>query len=258
MRSDQLKRMAINVMIGSLIGAAGIAVVAILVGEFNDVLGRALFTLGIVTLHALVCLAFLDRRGKLSDPDELQVFTNTIFILIVLSFITAVFGIWELLPGEVIAKLYGTYFIVAFATLHSEMLHKTTGLDSTINRLVFFNYASMAVVVGLLLPLIWLASAGDFPDFYFRLLAAVAIIDATLTILAVILHRLYLQKHPRTESQLFISQVNVVDANGNVVPQQHVEIRKKGMHPLLIILIIFLGLQFLAPIVFLLGSFFVR
>jgi hypothetical protein len=248
--------MAINIMVGSLVGAAAIAVVAVLVGQFNDVLGKALFTLGIVTLHALVSLAFIERRSKVSDLDDLKVFTNTIFVLIVLSFITAVFGVWQLLPAETVARLYGTYFVVAFATLHGEMLHKTTGVEAKINNAVYANYVTMGIVVILVLPLIWLADAGDFPDFYYRLLAAMAIIDATLTVLAVIWHKLYLQKHPKAPSQLFIiqPQTSAVDANGNPVPQA-VEVRKKGMNPLLVILIIFLALQFVAPIVFFLGSF---
>ena len=256
MQLAQLKKLAINTMIGSLIGAAAIAVIAVLVGEFNDILGKALFTLLIVTLHALVCLGFLDSKAKTSNADDLTFFTNTIFVLIVFSFVTAVFGIWDLIPESLIARLYGTYFIVAFAALHGEMLHKTTGLDTKINNIVYGNYIFMGLVIVLLLPLVW-ASGADFPDFYYRLLAATAIVDATLTILAVILHKLYLQKHPELRSPLYTQVVYTVDANGNQVPQT-VEVPKKRVHPLLIILGLFLLLQFIVPIVFLISRFFWR
>ncbi|HEY5442200.1 MAG TPA: hypothetical protein VIJ68_01540 [Candidatus Saccharimonadales bacterium] len=257
MQSAQLKKLAINTMVGSLIIAAVIAVIAVLVGEFNDIFSKALFTLLIVTLHALVCLGFLDSRGKTADTNDLKVFTDTIFVLIVFSFVTAVFGIWGLFPVPLVSRLYGTYFITAFAILHGEMLHKTTGLDKKINNIVYGNYVSMGLVVILLLPILWAASGSTFPDFYYRLLAATAIVDATLTILAVILHKLYLQKHPGLKSQLFTQVVYTVDANGNKVPQT-VEVPTRRIHPLLIILGLFLLLQFIAPIVFLIGSFLGR
>ncbi|HYF97057.1 MAG TPA: hypothetical protein VD947_03395 [Patescibacteria group bacterium] len=257
MKPNQLKKLAINTMIVSLIGSAVVAVIAVLIGEFNDILGKSLFTLLVVTLHALVCLGFLDSKSKTNNSDDLKFFTNTIFVLIVLSFVTATFGIWELFSGSLVAKLYGTYFIAAFATFHGEMLHKTTGLDTKINNIVYANYILMGLVIILLLPLLWMGSEMDFPDFYYRLLAASAIVDATLTILAVILHKLYLQKHPELKSQLFTKIVYTMDANGNKVPQA-VEVPKRRMHPLLVILVLFLLLQFVAPIIFLIAGLFVR
>lgn len=254
MSPAQLKKLAINTMIGSLIASAGVAVIAVLVGEFNDIFGKALLTLLTVTLHALVCLGFLGGRDKTNDAVDLRVFTNILFILIVLSFITAVFGIWDLLSGSLVAKLYGTYTIAAFAALHGEMLHKTTGFDSKIKNIVYSNYAVMGLVIIMLLPILWATSGTDFPPFYYRLLAAAAIVDATLTILAVIFHRLYLQKHPELKSQLFTRITYSVDASGNKVPHM-VEVPKRRIHPLLIILGLFLLLQFIAPIVFFIGGF---
>ncbi len=250
MQLAQIKKLAINTMIVSLIGSAAVAVLAVLIGSFNDIVGKALFTLLIVALHALVSLGFLDSRTKIGDTEDLKFFTNTIFILIVLSFLTAVFGIWELLPGEIVVKLYGTYFIAAFATLHGEMLHKTTGLDAKINNIVYGNYVMMTLVITLLLPLLWLASHAEFPDFYYRLLSAAAIVDATLTILAVILHKLYLQKHPALKSDLFSTVIYTTDANGNQVSQT-VAPSKRRMNPLLVILGLLLLFQLIGPLVFL-------
>lgn len=255
MQTDKLKKLAINTMIGSLIGAAAIAVIAVLAGEFNDILGKALFTLLIVAVHAIVSLGFLDNKDKSQDDSGLKIFTNTIFILIVLSFVTAVFGIWELFPGSLVSRLYGTYFIAAFAAFHGEMLHKTTGLDTKINNIVKANYVLMGLVIILLLPIIWAPVGTVFPDFYYRLLAAAAIVDATLTILAMILHKLYFRNHPELKSQLFTQVVYTEDANGNKVPQT-VGSSRRGVHPFLIILGIFLLLQFIVPIIFLVGGFF--
>lgn len=253
MQSAQIKKLAIYTMISSLVGAAAIAVVAVLIGSFTEILSKALLTLVVVTVHALVALSFVDNRAKTADPDDLRFFTNAIFILIVLSFPTAVFGIWQLLPLEVVSKLYETYFIVAFAAFHGEMLHKTTGLEAKITNIVYGNYVFMLLVVGLILPVVWVGADADLPDAYYRLLAASAIVDVTLTILAVILHRLYLQKHPEQQSELFTQVMYTVDASGNKVAQP-VAASKRRSHPLLTLLYIYLACQFLGPILYWIGA----
>lgn len=244
MNIASMKKMAINVMIGSLIGSAVIAVVAVLIGQFNDILGRALLTLLIVALHALASLGFLESRSKVADAADTQTVTNTIFILIVCSFVTAVFGNWDLATPVIVGKLYLTYFIVAFAVLHGEMLFKTRGLEARIDNIVKANYVFMSVVIALLIPVVWITQTDLLPDFYYRLLAATAIVDATLTILAVILHKLYIQKHPKAPSQLFST---VPGAGGAAAP-------KRKTHPLLIILGLFLLLQFVVPLLFWFGG----
>lgn len=247
-KNTRFKKIAINIMIASLICAASIAVIAVLVGSFNDILAKALFTLLIVTLHALVSLGFLESRGKVDSANDLKLFTNTLFILIILSFITAVFGTWDLMSGDWVWKLYATYFIVAFAALHGEMLYKTLGLNRAITNIIYANYVFMVLVIILFLPVVWLGTSdATFPDFYYRLLAAVAIVDATLTILAVILSRLYLQKHPEVRSELFSQTSYVIDANGNQTSQ--IIESKRRIHPLLVVLGLFLLLQFIVPII---------
>ncbi len=226
-------------MIGSLVGAAGIAVVSVLVGEFNDALGKALFTLFLVTIHALLSLAYIDNSTKRYGT-ELKFFSNIIFVILVLSFFTSVFGVWNLFDVEVVLRLYGTYGILAFASLHGEMLYGMVNKKPLIDSLVYLNYVFMLIVIALLLPIVWMDTE-SFGDFYFRLLAAAGIVDATLTILAVINYKLYLQKHPEENSLLF-SYKEVTDENGNVA-KVRVEDRKRKIHPLLIILGLYLAVQ---------------
>lgn len=244
MNAQQLKKLSIQVMIGSLIGSAALAVIAVLVGSFSDTFGKALFTLLFVMIHALACLGFADQAAKPNEKN-LRFFENSVFTLIVLSFFTSIFGVWGIIDGEIITKLYGTYGVLFFASLHGQMLSQTTGKQSNIDNIVYANYALMAVVILLLLPVIWVDSS-SFEGFYYRLLAAFGIIDATLTILAVILHRMYLQKHPETRSTIFLT--TQLDANGNPVQVKAVE-QKRRMHPLLWILVIYLGFQVVASLV---------
>ena len=253
---QELKKLSIKVMIGSLIAAALLAVLAVLAGEFNDVFGRALGTIGLVTVHALASLAYADNMEKSKNKNGLGIFQNTIFALIVFSFFTSVLGVWEVLPGDIVGKLYLTYFVLFFASLHGSSLAETTGKDNTINNIVYTNYAFMAIVIGMLLPLIWFMGDAEFGDVYYRILAASGIVDATLTILAIILHKLYLQKHPEEKSVLFNVTQTKVDANGNPVQVQMVKQRRTN--PLVWLLIIFVVLQIVGAVVGMIFSFIAR
>lgn len=233
-------------MIGGLLGAALIAVVAVLAGNFNDTFARALFTLLLVMIHALVCLAFLEKTVK-SQVANSKFFENTVFFIIVLSFFTSILGVWEIFPGELVGKLYLSYFVFLFACLHGLMLTETRGKESRIDNIVNINYVLMAIVILMLLPIIWFSS-DSFDSFYFRLLAAFGIVDATMTILAVILHRLYIQKHPEAPSTIF-SVTTKLDPNGNPVPVQ-AQVQKRHIHPLIWLLGIFIVGQFVISLLF--------
>ena len=239
--SSQIKKLVVNVMIGSLIGAAAIAVAAVLIGEFNDILGKALITLIVVMIHALASLGFLDSKSKKKNPGELVVFTNTIFVLIVLSFVSSIFGIWELISGTVLTKLYATYFITAFAVSHGEILYKVTGLDKKIDKIIYSNFVLMFVVFALLLPVIWASGAADFPDFYYRLLSAAAIIDTTLT--------------AETRMQSSNKSIETSVDNGQSAAQQ-IGSKNRKIHPLVIVVGIYLLFQFIIPIMYLIAGTF--
>jgi hypothetical protein len=255
MDAEKVKKLSIQIMIGSLIGAAVIAVIAVLAGSFNDTFGKAIGTLVLVMVHALTALSFLGHNK--SQDNNFRFFENSFFAIVILSFFTSVFGVWGLLGGELVGKLYGTYGILLFACLHGQMLAETWGKQSNIDAIVSANYVLMSAVILLILPLIWL-TADDFPGVYFRILAATGIIDATLTILAVILHRLYIQKHPKVESTIFLT--SQLDAGGNPVPVKgEVAPAKRRIHPLVWLLGIFIVGQIVISVLFAaLGAFYRR
>lgn len=243
--SSQIKKHVINVMIGSLVGAAAIAVAAVLIGEFNDILSKSLFTLVVVMVHALASLGFLDSKTKKNNSDELIIFTNTIFILIVLSFVSSIFGIWGIFSGSLLVKLYSTYFITAFAVSHGEILYKASGVDKKINSMIHANYVFMCLVVGLILAVIWVGEVESFPSMYYRLLSAAAIIDTTLTVLIAILYKLHLQKHPELKKHIIDN--NTESSDSGVAGAS----KTRKSNPVIIILGIFLFFQFIVPVFYL-------
>ena len=246
-RFAEVKNFVIKVLIGCLVVAAGLAVVAVLSGGMSDILSRSLLTLGLVAAHAVAALAYIsssDMKGE--NGQDLTIFSNAVFTVIVLSFITSVFGTWNVIGGDVVGKLYLTYFVSLFAVLHGEMLYGTTGKTTTIDRLVLANYIFMVLVVLMLLPLIW-AGTDQFGEFYYRPLAALGIIDATLTITAVALHKLYLNKHPQEQSQLFTAQLQL-GPNGQPVAAQVQP--KRRTNPLLLLFGLYLAVQLVISLVF--------
>lgn len=99
----------------------------------------------------------------------------------------------------------------------------------------------MVAVVGMLLVVIFSGDPTLLPNFYYRLLAAIGIVDATLSISAIIMHKLYAQKHP----------VAVPNNAQTPAPQP----KSFWKNPLVVILLLFLGMQLVGGLITLLMSF---
>lgn len=240
-KADRFKRSFFQVLIGCLIGAAAIAVIAILVGNFNDTLARALGTIAMVALHAVLSFSYItetEKRDKKDGGRSIELFSNTVFVLIVVSFITSIFAIWQLLAGSLTLKLYMSYGVLLFATLHADVLYRIRGFENRINIVVTTNYFFMATVVAMLFIVIFSNNPSDLGEFYYRLLAATGIVDATMTITAIIMHKMYLQKHPvlaSTAAQAATAQS-----------------KNFWKNPLVVLLLIFLAFQVIGSMIALL------
>ncbi|MEK6873841.1 MAG: hypothetical protein AABW91_03270 [Nanoarchaeota archaeon] len=228
---SEFKKFFLFSLIGSLIISALVAVVTVIIGKFNEITARVLFTLFMVVLHSLVSLTFIWDDEKQNTFERLSLFINIIFFIIVLSFITSILGIWKVIPTDIVWNLYQTYFIVAFAALHVNILVKALNKERYIDMIVYFNYIFIGIVVLMLLPIIYLSNAfNTLGEIYYRILAAVGIIDGTLSILAIIFYKLYLHKHPKSDNPLQGSQLNQTS-------------KKKGLSIWVWILIIYLIIQ---------------
>jgi hypothetical protein len=193
----EFKKFFLFNMIGSLIVCALVAVVSVLVGSFGEVFAKSLFTLFMVMVHSFVCLAFIWDDERRSTSTNLSFFSNVLFGIIVFSFLTSILGVWEIINGETVGHLYLTFGIIAFAALHANILAKALDKENYIDIVIYLNYIFILAVVGLLIPIIFSGDLANYlPEMYFRILAAVAIIDGTCTILTIIFYRWYLHTHP--------------------------------------------------------------
>jgi hypothetical protein len=236
-RTDKFKRIFFQILIGCLLGAAAIAVVAVLVGSFNDTLGRALGTIAMVALHAILSFSYVSETEKQNKKDggrSTELFSNTVFVLIVVSFITSIFAIWQLLDGNLTMKLYMSYGVLLFATLHADVLYRVRGFEKKLDNVVTANYFFMATVAVMLFVIIFSERSLVLGELYYRFLAAVGIIDATMSITAIIMHKLYLQKHP----VLAVSATQVTTAQS----------KNFWKSPLVILLLIYLVFQVIGTI----------
>lgn len=201
MNFAEIKKFLIFDLIGCLIVAALIAIGVVLFGEFNEVTGKVFFTLFVAIIHSLVSLAFVwDESGK--GLYDMRFFVNTLFILIIASFVTSIFGIWEIIPSDYIWRVYQTYLYIAIGALHGNVLSKAMGKTGYMDKIISSNYVFIVAVILMLQPIIFTKNAMQvLPEMNFRLLGALAIIDATLSILTIIFYRLYTNKHPEVKNE---------------------------------------------------------
>lgn len=241
----EFKKFFLFNLIGALIISALVAVVTVIIGKFNDITWKVLFTLLMVAVHSLVCLSFIWEDKKHDTFERLSFFTNVLFLLVVLSFITSIFGIWDILiTGGTVWNLYQTYFVVGFAALHSDILSKALEKEGYLDMIIYVNYLFIFIVVSMLQPIIYLNNAHQaLGDLYYRILAAAGIIDGTLGILTIIFYKLYMHKHPRVENVLGSQQVGEKP-------------EKKGLSIWVWILIAFLVILIIFPLISLLFRFF--
>jgi len=234
----ELKKFFLFSLIGALIVAALVAVVTVLIGKFNETAWRVMYTLFMVIVHSLISLAFIWDDKRQDTFDRLSFFTNVLFVVIVLSFMTSILNIWDIIPGDLVWNLYQTYFVIGFASLHSNILAKALDKEGYLDKIIYLNYVLIVIVVAMLMPIIYLESAFDrLGELYYRILGASAIIDGTLSILSIIFYKLYMNKHPREQNTL----------GGG----QGTKAQKKGLSIWVWILLIYLFLQIVIPILIL-------
>jgi len=234
----EFKKFFLFNLIGSLIISALVAVVTVLIGTFNDITARVLWTLFMVMLHSLISLAFIWDNDRQKTFDRLAFFINVLFFIIILSFITSLFGIWKVIPGELVWKLYQSYFVIGFAALHADILSKATEKEHYLDVIVYLNYAIMAIVVLMLMVVVYTDNATvTLGEFYFRLLGAAGIVDGTLSILTIIFYKLYMNAHPKSANPL---QNVPMPVQGQKAPKAS---SPKGLSPWVWILIIYLVFQ---------------
>lgn len=186
--------LVLRCLVGALVAAALVAAVSALVGEFGPLAVRVLSTIAMSVVVALLILYDAEVSARRSDTFAMAGLAVTGYLLL-----AGVVEIWvpRAYPS---AHGLGTWLVLVViarvALLHVHLLldvHRrfpTPGMR-LLSRLTF-------ALVALLAALLSLAVVVDdeLPTGYWRVVAAVAILDATGTILIPLIHTLFHRERP--------------------------------------------------------------
>lgn len=195
----KLRSNLIKLMLGCLVAAAVVAIVTVLIGQFNDTTGRSLGTVFSALFHIAIVFGLVSMASSKAEisPKTTDFVINSSIVIAVLSFFTSTFSIWGALSGDFALKLYTTYVVALFVLLHVKTLIDVQAVYQKVRPYVYANYVFIAVVACMILGVVYATNGSDLlQGFYGRLLAASAIVDVTLSVIVAGMHRLYLQQHP--------------------------------------------------------------
>lgn len=192
----RFRKYFLYILIAGVIVSALISIVAILIGEINDYIARALWTTLSMVVHAMIALSFISVTVKKRSRGQ-EIVINTLFVITVASFFTSTLGIWKVVSGQTVGDFYQLYFYALIAVLIIQMMLSVNTIDKITNRLMV---GAMGLTVFLWVYLIPSVFDNDYPrawpEVYYRGIAAIGIVLGTVLILVTIFHKLYLTKHP--------------------------------------------------------------
>lgn len=199
-KRGQFRKYFLYVLIGGVVISAVISIIAILIGEVNDYIARALLTTLSMVIHAMIALAFMSVTTKQRTTGQ-EIVTNTLFGITIASFFTSTLGIWKVIGGDTVMNFYQLYFYAVIAAFIVQVLLSVNTIDKITNRLMQTSIGLTVMLWLYLIPSIFDDSYPKaWPEIYYRGIAAIGIALGTVLILVTIFHRLYLTKHPEIKA----------------------------------------------------------
>jgi magnesium-transporting ATPase (P-type) len=196
-----------------------IAIVAIIIGEWNDAITRSIGLTFSGWVHALVALGLLNlvERAK-QNP----ITTYTLFGVTIASFITTVFNIFDIIPRSdsavITFSLYAWYLGAIIAgVIIDALLHAAKKRDTLTRASVYTAVTSLAAFVLLSLLLVFNMYL-HLPDLYGRILLVLAIVFSTSCVLSVVFSHLYRIKHPEAIAKPALTSTEAAIAKHQALP----------------------------------------
>ncbi|MDN5275607.1 MAG: hypothetical protein JWN33_256 [Candidatus Saccharibacteria bacterium] len=200
----KLKLAFLYVLVGGLILSALISVTAILIGEFNSVVQKALWTTVIFVTHSLLVLGLVssDRHNQLGK----SILPTTVLAATIANMFTATLGTWGLIGNEGAWKAFLVYILaIGTAYLLAAVRRLTIQHDLTKN-LVLTSSVLIILLAVLLVPWIISPDASFIAPLYFRIIGAVTILAFTALSVTVIIHRIAIAQKPELRKTTPIEQ----------------------------------------------------
>jgi MFS family permease len=206
----------------SLSAAAALAIGILLFGEFGETEGRILATTALVAFYGLLALP----AAILLDQARLAYLATAVLALSGVGLSLALATVWSGDPPEVLGKsLTAVTAFGAALTQTSALAGRRRERDSTAVRRLFAVSVVLAVVLAALVTTAVWAEIED-NDAYFRILAAVAVLDALVVALQPILafarparevHRLRISVEPTRQIERTVEAADFAGAAAKAI-----------------------------------------
>ena len=202
-RIGKLKLAFLYVLIGGLVTAALVAIISLLIGEFNSGIQKSLSTIFVFFSHSLLILALLwaDRDNEVGR----SVLPTTIFALTLANMITTTLATWEIISSETAWRALGLYFLVIGAVFVITGLLKLRIKHQTTQAGLFVTILTVSALIVALSPWV-LDIVPEFNSLYFRIVAALSILTTTVFIITVILRGIALARNTELKSTAPVSK----------------------------------------------------
>lgn len=178
-------RIALVAIVLSLVSSAGIGIIIVLVGDFDETEVKILATTGTLTGFSILSLPSLFHLERTRYPyvSKVAIFASIAFFGMILLLI------WggDIGGGEMFWKSLGSAGVVSIAINHSLLLLIPISTKKLISLSQRITVSIIAIVGILILVAIWV---GDLPGPLIRILGALVILDALGTIAVPMLVRI--------------------------------------------------------------------
>ncbi|MBC7459530.1 hypothetical protein H7200_02335 [Candidatus Saccharibacteria bacterium] len=182
-RMSKVKVSFLYVLVGGLVALALTAVIALLIGEFNEVIQRVMVTIFIFFAHILFILTVIwaDKANQVGKT----ILPTTVVVLALANMITATLASWDILTAETAWRSLGLYFLILATAFTVIGVLKLRIDQKIVSNLTYISAGLLIVMTVLLAP--WVLGFGEVLDpAYFRGVGALAIVITTAFLVAVI------------------------------------------------------------------------
>lgn len=198
-RLSKLKIAFLYVLMVGLGLAAVTSVIALLVGEFNAVIGKTLLTIFILFSHSLFLLLLLwaDTKNEIGKAAV----STTIFVAAFASLVTSTLGAWDVISSSTMFNWTGLYFLaIGGAYIIAALLRLRT--DQQVTQIAVTTSVGFIGTTLLVLSPWVLEVVPYFDPLYFRIVAALSILSTASFLITLILRNIARSKdHKDTPRQ---------------------------------------------------------
>lgn len=192
---SNIKRAFLYVLVGGLVVSAIISISAILIGEFNSIVSKALLTTLVFMTHSLLVLGII-----LADRDNLvgkSLVPTVILGSVIASMLTSSLGIWQIWGAEYSWRAISLYALIIGATFlytwtrQLRINHTITKLSANV-ALGVIALLTLALSVWIIAPESGLVES----PFFYRAIGALTVLGITAVSVSAIFNRVAVNQNP--------------------------------------------------------------